>query len=62
MNLATAIAAVWAITCKFGKATQARAILSKMVERHESGAIPGTPNTHCHVAVINSCACSKNKG
>jgi hypothetical protein len=31
-----------------------------MIELHESGAIPATPNTHCYTAVINSCAYCEN--
>jgi hypothetical protein len=56
----TAIAA-WAKTRKFGKAIRARAILSKMVEMHKSGAISAPPNTYCYTAVINSCAYSENE-
>jgi len=56
----TSAIAAWAKTRKFGKAIRARAILSRMLKMHKSGAITATPNTHCYTAVINSCAYCEN--
>jgi hypothetical protein len=50
----------WARSRKFGKATRARAILTRMIKMFESGEIKAHPNAHCYTAVINSCAHTEN--
>jgi hypothetical protein len=55
-NFISAVIAAWGRSRCIGKSSNARRVLNKMIELHESGHLNARPNTICYTAVINSCA------